>query len=321
MNETWQSKTRLIVIDEAHCISEWGEDFRSDYQHLHELRSFFSVPIMTLTATSTKKVKDDIMEHLQLADDDTDIIFKSPNRPNIFIEVRKKESTDYEVALKWLIDHIKKNGQNSKKTIVYCRSIDRVSETFMTLKDSLGLHAYLYQIKHPQNILVEMFHKSTYQDSKDRIISEFKSNNSTIRCLVATVALGMGLDIRDVDLIVHVGCPKSVLSYWQEAGRCARDGRNGFSLILYDHFTLSLKTTGKDMANIVKNKDNKCIRKEIISLLSVGEVEKLDTNHCEGCDGPRCTCSACSCCSVCSSKCKCQERCKFDIEKFLSEDL
>ena len=73
------------------------------------------------------------------------------------------------------------------------------------------------------------------------------------------------------------------------------------------------------MANIVKNKDNKCIRKEIISLLSAGEVEKLDTNHCEGCDVPRCTCSACSCCSVCSSKC--QERCKFDIEKFLSEDL
>ena len=158
-----------------------------------------------------------------------------------------------------------------------------------------------------------MFHKSMYQDSKDRIISEVKSNNSTIRCLVATVALGMGFDIRDVDLIVHVGCPKSVLSYWQEAGRCARDGRNGFSLIVYDHFTLSLKTTGKDMANIVKNKDNKCIRKEIISLLSVGEVEKLDTNYCEGCDGPRCTCSACSCCSVCSSKCKCQERCKFDI--------
>ena len=90
MNETWQSKTGLIVIDEAHCISEWGEDFRSDYQHLHELRSFFSVSIMTLTATSTKKVKDDIMEHLQLADDDTDIIFKSPNRPNIFITQKRK---------------------------------------------------------------------------------------------------------------------------------------------------------------------------------------------------------------------------------------
>jgi superfamily II DNA helicase RecQ len=85
-----------------------------------------------------------------------------------------------------------------------------------------------------------MFHKSTYQDSKDRIISEVKSNNSTIRCLVATVALGMGLDIRDVDLIVHVSCPKSALSYWQEAGRCARDGRNGFSLILYDHTSLYL---------------------------------------------------------------------------------
>jgi ATP-dependent DNA helicase RecQ len=169
----------------------------------------------------------------------TPILFSNLQTGLIFL-LRKKESTDYEVALKWLIDHIKKKGQNSKKTIVYCSSIDKVSETFMTLKDSLGLHAYLYQIKHPQNILVEMFHKSTYQDSKDRIISEVKSNNSTIRCLVATVALGMGLDIRDVDLIVHVSCPKSALSYWQEAGRCARDGRNGFSLILYDHTSLYL---------------------------------------------------------------------------------
>lgn len=257
MNKTWQTKTILIVIDEAHCISEWGEDFRMEYQHLYELRSFFSLPIMALTATSTKKVKDEIMQHLQLNDDDTDIIFKSPNRPNIFIELRKKESTDYEIALKWLIDHIKDNGVKSKKIIMYCRSIDRVSEICMTLKDTLGLNAYLYQIKHPENLLVEMFHKSTGQDSKDRILAEFKSTTSTIRCLIATVALGMGLDIRDIDLVIHIGCPKSVLSYWQEASRCARYGRKGYSLILYDHFTLGLKTTKKDIA-MVKNKDNKC---------------------------------------------------------------
>jgi ATP-dependent DNA helicase RecQ len=70
-----------------------------------------------------------------------------------------------------------------------------------------------------------MYHKSTHQDSKERILTEFKSGSSRIRCIITTVALGMGLDIRDVQLVVHIGCPKSILSYWQEAGRCARDGR------------------------------------------------------------------------------------------------
>jgi superfamily II DNA helicase RecQ len=113
--------------------------------------------------------------------------------------------------------------------------------------------------------LVEIYHKSTHQYSKERILIEFKSESSRIRCIIATVALRMGLDIRDVQLFVHIFSPKYILSYWQEAGRCARDGRHGFSLILFDCFTLALKTTEKDMAAVVKN-DSKtctCIRKLI----------------------------------------------------------
>jgi ATP-dependent DNA helicase RecQ len=112
---------KLIAIDEAHCVSEWGDDFRKEYQQLFELRSFFKVPVMALTATSTKKVKVDIMEHLQLMEDNTDVIFKSPDKPNIFLEIAKKESTEYETCLSWLIEHIRVKGSNSKKTIIYCR--------------------------------------------------------------------------------------------------------------------------------------------------------------------------------------------------------
>lgn len=316
LSKEWQTRLSFIAVDEAHCISEWGEDFRPDYQNLHELRSFFQVPVMALTATSTEKVKSDIMTHLQLNDEETEIIFKSPDRPNIYIQLRKKESTDYEVSLKWLIDHIRENGINSKKTIVYCRSIDRVSEIFLTLKDSLDLHAYADSIKESKNLLVEMFHKSTFQDSKDRIISEFIRPNSTIRCVIATVALGMGMDIRDIDLVVHIGCPKSILTYWQEAGRCARDGRQGLSFVLYDNFTLSLKTTSPEIRDVIKNKDNKCIRQEIINFLSVGDCPKLESKPCEGCDEAACKCSACICCNVCSVKCKCKSG--LDIDLFLS---
>ena len=95
--------------------------------------------------------------------------------------------------------------------------------------------------------MLEMFQKSTHQDSKDRIMNEFRSENSAIRYVVATVALGVGVNIKDIDLIIHIGCPKSVMSYWQEAGRCGRDGRKGMSVIMHDGFTLSIRKKGKDL--------------------------------------------------------------------------
>ena len=212
------------------------------------------------------------------------------------------------MSLGWLIDHIRLNGIKSKKNIIYCRSIDTVSEIFLTFKDSLGADAYFDKKKQADNILVEMYHKSTHRDSKERILTEFKSGSNRIRCIIATVALGMGLDI---------GCPKSILSYWQEAGRCARDGRQGFSLILYDSFTLALKTTYKDMAAVVKNSKT-CIRKLILETLGDENMSMSQTSSCEGCDLQICPCSACKCCSVCASKRNCQERYKFVVYSFLS---
>jgi hypothetical protein len=108
----------------------------------------------------------------------------------------------YETCLSWLIEHIRIKGSNSKKTIIYCRSIDTVSEICCTLKDCLGKMAYVDGKIDSQHILLEMYQKSTHQDSKDRIINEFKKCDSHIRCIVATVALGMWLDIRDVDLVL-----------------------------------------------------------------------------------------------------------------------
>ena len=320
-SQVWQARLRLLVIDEAHCISEWGEDFRPEYMQLCELRSCFNVPIMALTATTTVKVKGDIMRSLHLEETDTDVIFRSPDRPNIYLQVLKRNCTDYSLSLQWFIDHIRKNGVLSKKTIIYCRSIDSVSEIFLTLKSCLGEKAYADGIKDSNHLLVEMFHKRTHSDSKKRILSNFMEDNSSVRCIIATVALGMGLDIRNIDLIVHIGCPKSVLSYWQEAGRCARDGRQGFSLIFFDNFTLSLKTTDKDMAAIVRNETNQCIRKQILCVLSIEDdfEPKIESSICNGCDLNQCLCAACKCCSFCRLKCPCHERSGFDVTRFLEE--
>lgn len=88
--------------------------------------------------------------------------------------------------------------------------------------------------------------------------------NRQIRCLIAIVALGMVIDVRDIDLVINFDCPKSVISYWQEAGRCARDGRQGYALIIYDNFTLSIITTGKGISDIINSADKICIRQQIV---------------------------------------------------------
>ena len=184
MGSAWQTCLHLIVVDEAHCVSEWGEDFRKDYRLLSELRSIFNIPVMALTATTTEKVKQDIMEYLHLNDEDTDVVFRSCDRPNIFIYFEKRKSTDPDLYLDWLIKHIKEKGVNSKKTIIYCRSIDSVSEIFLSFKSCLGRQAYAEGVVDAEHLLIEMFHKSTHQDSKKRILTEFKKKQQyhTLRC-------------------------------------------------------------------------------------------------------------------------------------------
>jgi superfamily II DNA helicase RecQ len=113
----------MLLISFRYIFIEWGDNFRQEYQQLSELRSFFQTPVMALTVTSTKKVKADITTHLHLSDEDTDIVYKSPDRPNIFIQILKRKSSEYEMSLGWLIDHIRLNGIKSKKTIIYCRSM------------------------------------------------------------------------------------------------------------------------------------------------------------------------------------------------------
>ena len=116
-------------------------------------------------------------------------------------------------------------------------------------------------------------------------------------------------------------CPKYILSYWKEAGRCVRDGRQGFSLMLYDGFRLALETTDKDMAAVVKNDFKTCIRQLIVETLGDEKMPMSQTSSCEGCNLKICLCFSCKCCSVCASKCKCQERCKCYVNSFLSTCL
>ncbi|KAK6168569.1 hypothetical protein SNE40_021075 [Patella caerulea] len=320
LSDVYQERLILMCIDEAHCISEWGEDFRTEYRQLHELRSILCCPVMILTATSTDAVTNDIFKHLHLSQRDTEIVFKTPDRPNIYIDFVKAEHSTMEKKLKWLIDHIISKGALSKKTIIYCRSIDRVSDIFLTLRETLGRHSYADGIADSEHLIVEMFHRLTHESSKQRILKNFKKTHGYLRCVVATIALGMGIQIGDIDLVVHIGCPNSVISYWQEAGRCARDGRPGYSFVLFDNFTMSQRNTSKDIKLIVQNMNNQCIRQLILQYFRPHKLNEMifyESTICDGCDDEFCQCQACLCCSVCILKCPCNIRNEFGVVKFL----
>ena len=201
--DIWQKRVSCLVFDEVHCMSQWGEEFRPDYKEMAQLRSFFKESVLAVTATSTPKMKDDVISLLQLEEEKTVIISRSEDRPNIFISCQKKTTNEYKTELEWLIEHLRENGISSKKTIIHCRSVDTVSEIFISLKDAQGEYAYVDKTPNVDNLLIEMYHKCTHKTSKQRILNNFSKANSALRCIVDTVALGMG-----------IGMGSSCSTYW-----------------------------------------------------------------------------------------------------------
>ena len=190
----------LIAIDEAHCISEWGHEFRPDYRNLRQLRNDFpSVPVIALTATATERVRRDIVGQLGLGEGR--VFLSGFNRPNLTYSVRAKGRTWEQLA--YLLDD--RRGQS---TIVYCFSRQETEDLARFLNDR-GLSARPYHAG---------LDAETRRSSQDDFIRD------RVTVIVATIAFGMGIDKPDVRLVVHYGLPKSVEGYYQETGRAGRDG-------------------------------------------------------------------------------------------------
>jgi ATP-dependent DNA helicase RecQ len=277
-NITFLQKVNVsfVAIDEAHCISEWGHDFRPEYRKIKTMiAQLGDMPVIALTATATPKVQIDIQKNLQM--EEADVFISSFNRRNLYYEVRPKKETKKQL-IRFLKEHKGKSG------VIYCLSRKKVEE--------------IAQLLNVNGFKAAPYHAGLEPDV--RIKNQDGFLNEDIDIIVATIAFGMGIDKPDVRFVIHYDVPKSLEGYYQETGRSGRDGLEGHCLMFYSHNDLSkLEKFNKDKS--VQERENArvllqemefyaespvCRRRQLLHYFGE-EFKEENCGMCDNCVHPR----------------------------------
>ena len=262
----------FYAVDEAHCISEWGHDFRPEYRRIRAIVDEIGrAPIIALTATATPKVQSDILKNLGMPDAK---VFKSSfNRPNLYYEVRDKVEPEKDI-----IKFIRQNP--GKSGIIYCLSRKKVEEMAQLLNIN-GIKALPYHAG---------LDAKTRADNQDAFLME------SVDVIVATIAFGMGIDKPDVRFVIHYDIPKSIEGYYQETGRAGRDGKEGRCITYYSHKDIQKLEKFRQGKPVSEQEIGRQLLMETVAYAESGECRRKLLLNYFGEDYPKDNCGSCDNC-------------------------
>ena len=290
LTPAYKDNLEALVVDEAHCVKLWGDKFRDAFSKIGDLRSLLpaNVRIMALTATATNASFKVICDRLCLQS--PSVIALPPTRDNIMYQVLPKITI--EDLTTTLCKELRAERATFPKTVMFVRSCADCSNLYKFIRAKLGPD-FTVPSGYPDHYkfrMVEMFTRICTINKKEQILISFKSAESPLRLIIATIAFGLGIDCRDIEKIIHWGIPSNVEEYVQETGRVGRDGRESV-VVLYEG--RGGRHAGKEIKHYIANKT--VCRRKVLFADFLNYVES-DTSV-----------KGCKCCDICAKKCDCDQ--------------